>query len=329
MGETFFQHDRALVESEQIGPRTRIWAFVHVLPGAVIGEDCNICDHVFIENDVIIGNRVTVKCGVQLWDGVRLDDDVFVGPNVTFTNDPFPRSRQWVSPAITHVAEGASIGANATILPGVMIGKGSMVGAGSVITSDVPPHAIVAGNPSRIVGYSDTHSYRLHDAAPQRIPADDAISPSRIKGASVYRLPVIRDARGALGFAEIARPLPFLPKRYFVIFDVPSTEIRGQHAHRTLHQFLVCLQGSCEVVLDDGTIREEIALSTPTLGLHIPPMVWSTQYKYSSDAILLVLASDVYDADDYIREYDVYLATVRERTQSEGGPSGSDDKIDL
>lgn len=115
----FFQHERAIVESPNIGEGTRVWAFAHVLPGAVVGKDCNICDGVFVENDVVIGDRVTIKCGVQVWDGVRLEDDVFVGPNATFTNDPMPRSRQHLAkyPA-TVVRRGASIGANATILPG-------------------------------------------------------------------------------------------------------------------------------------------------------------------------------------------------------------------
>ena len=137
-----------------------IWAFAHVLPGARIGSDCNICDHVFVENDVVVGDRVTVKSGVQLWDGIRLADDVFVGPNVTFTNDPFPRSK--VYPASfpeTFVGPGASLGANATVLPGLTIGRDAMVGAGAVVTKDVPPHAIVVGNPARIVGYVDAGSW--------------------------------------------------------------------------------------------------------------------------------------------------------------------------
>src|SRR6266568_1668176 len=91
-----FAHPAALVESTRVGRGTRVWAFAHILPGAVIGEDCNICDHTFIEDDVVVGNRVTVKCGVQLWNGIRLEDDVFVGPNATFTNDPLPRSRQYL-----------------------------------------------------------------------------------------------------------------------------------------------------------------------------------------------------------------------------------------
>lgn len=148
---TCFIHPQALVESEKIGDRTRVWAFVHILPDAVVGSDCNICDHVFIENDVIIGDRVTVKCGVQLWDGLRIADDVFIGPNATFTNDRFPRSKQPFTLLETNVERGATIGANATILPGITIGENAMVAAGAVVTRDVPPDALVVGNPARII----------------------------------------------------------------------------------------------------------------------------------------------------------------------------------
>ena len=149
----YFKHPSALVESEKIGNNTRIWAFVHILPGAVIGQDCNICDHVFIEKDVVVGNRVTIKCGVQLWDGLRVEDDVFIGPNATFTNDAFPRSKQPFDLLITTIGRGASIGANATILPGMTIGEYAMIGAGTVVTSDVPPYALVVGNPGRVVRF--------------------------------------------------------------------------------------------------------------------------------------------------------------------------------
>jgi len=149
----YFIHSHALVESNNIGDSTRIWAFAHVLPDAIIGTDCNICDHVFIENDVIIGNRVTIKCRVQLWDGVRLEDDVMVGPNATFTNDLFPRSKQPFDLRQTLVKKGASIGANATILCGITIGEGAMVGAGAVVTKNVPARAVVIGNPARITRY--------------------------------------------------------------------------------------------------------------------------------------------------------------------------------
>ena len=147
-----FIHPSSDVQSKQIGEGTRVWQYVVILPGAVIGRDCNICSHCFIENKVVVGDRVTVKCGVQLWDGVTLEDDVFVGPNATFTNDLNPRSRNDAAKLLpTLVKKGASVGANATILPGLTIGEGAMVGAGSVVTKDVPPGCKVVGNPARIV----------------------------------------------------------------------------------------------------------------------------------------------------------------------------------
>lgn len=143
-------HPLSDVQSPRIGHGTRVWQYVVILPGATIGEGCNICAHCFIENDVAVGDRVTVKCGVQLWDGIRLGHDVFVGPNVSFANDRFPRSRQHPNRfEVTIVEEGASIGAGAVILPGIRIGAGAMVGAGAVVTRDVPPDATVVGNPAR------------------------------------------------------------------------------------------------------------------------------------------------------------------------------------
>ena len=147
-----FIHPSSDVQAKQIGEGTRVWQYVVILPGAVIGRDGNICSHCFIENKVILGDRVTVKCGVQLWDGVTLEDDVFVGPNATFTNDLQPRSRNSAAQLLpTVVKKGASIGANATILPGLTIGEGAMVGAGAVVTKDVPALTLVVGNPARIV----------------------------------------------------------------------------------------------------------------------------------------------------------------------------------
>jgi acetyltransferase-like isoleucine patch superfamily enzyme/dTDP-4-dehydrorhamnose 3,5-epimerase-like enzyme len=309
---TFFQHPNSLVETTQVGAGTRFWAFTHVLPGARIGADCNICDQVFIENDVTVGDRVTVKCGVQLWDGITLEDDVFVGPNATFTNDQFPRSRQYPeSFARTLVKRGASIGANATILPGLTIGPNARIGAGAVVTRDVPPNAIVVGNPARITGYDNAEV-----VAPSDRRAETGLRELAVKGAALHRMPMIRDLRGALTFGEINQHLPFTPERFFVVYDVPSREVRGEHAHLALHEFLVCLRGSCSVALDDGTVREEVVLDTPTIGLHIPPRLWRVHYKYSPDAILLSLCSDPYDASDYVRDYDDFLAMTRNASAS-------------
>lgn len=148
---TVFIHSQALVDSGAvIGEGTRVWAFAHILPGAEIGTDCNICDHTFVEGKVRVGNRVTLKCGVYLWDGLVLEDDVFVGPCVAFTNDLRPRSRKQPDHyPITSLRQGCSIGANATILPGLTIGRWAMVGAGSVVTRDVSAFALVVGNPGR------------------------------------------------------------------------------------------------------------------------------------------------------------------------------------
>ena len=143
-------HTLADVQSSHIGEGTRVWQFVVVLSGAKIGQDCNICSHCIIENDVVIGNRVTVKSGVQLWDGIRLGNDVHIGPNVTFTNDKYPKSRNSSFLCLeTWVDDGASIGGGSTILPGIHIGAGATVGAGSVVTKDVPPGVTVVGNPAK------------------------------------------------------------------------------------------------------------------------------------------------------------------------------------
>ena len=146
-----FIHERALVESDTIGSGTRIWAFAHVMPGAVIGAGCNVCDHTYLEGGVVIGDRVTIKSGVYLWDGLRIEDDVFIGPQATFTNDPFPRSRQPFEGTITVIRRGASIGAGAVLLPGITVGERAMIGAGSVVTKDVPSDVVVVGNPARVV----------------------------------------------------------------------------------------------------------------------------------------------------------------------------------
>ncbi len=145
-------HKLSDVQSKNIGKDTNIWQFCVVLPEARIGDNCNICANVFIENDVNVGNNVTIKCGVQLWNGVMIEDNVFIGPNVTFTNDLYPRSKQYPEKFVkTIIKQGASIGANATILGGITIGKNAMIGAGSVVTKDVPADEVWFGNPARFV----------------------------------------------------------------------------------------------------------------------------------------------------------------------------------
>ena len=154
MTTNFFKHSTALVESEQIGSGTRIWAYSHIMKGAKIGEDCNICDHSFIESGAILGNKVTVKNGVSIWDKVIIEDEVFLGPNVALTNDLWPRSKKSDWQIVeTLIKQGATIGANTTIVCGVVIGKYAMIGAGSVVTKDVPDYSLCYGNPARNRGW--------------------------------------------------------------------------------------------------------------------------------------------------------------------------------
>jgi acetyltransferase-like isoleucine patch superfamily enzyme len=309
-----FIHPEAICESDAVGAGTRVWAFAHVLPGAVIGRDCNICDGVFVENDVVIGDRVTIKGGVQVWDGVRLADDVFVGPNATFTNDRTPRSKQYPERFETTVVEaGASLGANCTILPGLVIGRDAMVGAGAVVTRPVPPHAVVAGNPARIIGYvdGDNRPQPSHPARSVQVPEDSnesRVVDVGVGGVQLYRLDAHSDLRGSLAAGELAKDLPFFePARMFLVYDVPNADVRGEHAHRECHQLLLCAHGSVSLLVDDGTDRAVVELDSPTLAVSIPPGIWGSQFNFSPDAVLVVLASHPYDGADYIRSYTEFL----------------------
>jgi acetyltransferase-like isoleucine patch superfamily enzyme len=152
--KNYFVHPNALVKSEQIGDDTRVWAFANVQETARIGSGCNICDHCFVENNVVIGNDVTVKNGVSLWDGLTIEDRVFIGPNAVFTNDIYPRSKVYHSEFVkTLIREGATIGANATVIAGHTVGRYAFIGAGSVVTKEVPDFTMWVGNPARLVGY--------------------------------------------------------------------------------------------------------------------------------------------------------------------------------
>ena len=293
-----FIHPKAICETEHVGANTRIWAFAHVLPGARIGENCTICDGVFIENDVVVGDAVTIKSGVQLWNGLTLEDRVFVGPNASFTNDRFSRSKRYPDQFLRTVVEAeASIGANATILPGKRIGFGAMVGAGAVVLHDVPPRAVAVGNPTCIVGYAGASEIDV--TIGQQLPSDFL--------AKLIYFQRFEERRGRLAVSE-GENLPFPPKRFFVVDRVPPVGVRGSHAHTKTHQFLIAVSGALTGIVDDGQRAFAIRLNRPDIGLYIPPLVWGLQLGHSAEAALLVLASEDYDPADYISDYRAFRA---------------------
>lgn len=301
-----FIHPTADVQSETIGEGTRVWQSSVVLKGAVIGKNCNICANTFIESDVVIGNNVCLKCGVYLWDGLRVGNDVFIGPNASFCNDRYPRAGvhdERRTLLKTTIKDGASIGTGAVILPGVTIGERAIVGAGAVVLKDVPPNAIVVGNPARIVGYVNAEKMSTDDRISRNV---FNVAPGRT-GARLYVVPHFGDVRGELNVMEFDRILPFPVKRMFYTYNVGSTDVRGEHAHKVCEQFLIAVHGSLNVIVDNGEVREEYTLDSPSRGLHLPAGCWGIEYKHSADCVLLVLASQSYESDDYIRDYNEFL----------------------
>jgi len=231
---------------------------------------------------------------------------VFIGPNVTFTNDLRPLSKEYPLKSLeTLVRRKASIGANATVLSGIIIGQNSVIGAGAVVTRSVPANAIVDGNPARIMDYVGSEKGTI----PKSYFDEDKIEQvqkTNIQGVTFHRFPWIKDLRGDLSVGLFKRDIPFVPKRYFLVFDVPTQRVRGEHAHKKCQQFMICVKGTCSVVAEDGLRREEFRLDKPNLGLYVPPMIWAVQYKHSHEAVLLVFTSEDYDPADYIREYDTW-----------------------
>jgi len=167
---------------------------------------------------------------------------------------------------------------------------------------------MVEGSPARIVGYVDAACGDSSNPAKPKFEL--GTSATHVVGVNMHRMPRVPDIRGSLTVGEFDRRIPFFAKLYFMVFDVPSMETRGEHAHRECHQFLICVRGSCAVVADDGNNRQEFLLDRPDIGIHLPPMVWGIQYKYSADAVLLVFASHYYDSADYIRDYSEFLLQV-------------------
>ena len=244
-----------------------------------IGQECIISPTAEIEPGVTIGSRAVLDAaGIRIRAGARLDAGCIIAEDVT-------------------------------------IGFDAWVRAGSVVLQSVPANAIVEGNPARVVGYRQSST---RDIAPipklidintvGRFDQRPCMLPLGVGKSALYIMRQVNDPRGSLTVGEVPTEVPFIPKRYFAIYGVPCSELRGEHAHRECEQFLLCLNGSVRVLIDDGYSRCEVILDRPEMGVYMPPMTWGAQYKYSSDAVLLVFASMQYSAEDYIRSYDEFLS---------------------
>lgn len=262
----------------------------------------------WVAPQALIGDRAVIKAGAYVCSGVVIGPEVHVGPNATFVE-----AREGEG-AGAQVEQGAWIGASATILPGIVIAAKAVVRPGAVVTRSVPPNAIVEGNPATIIGYVGADDRPLDAIHLPNTDAASGVEVTAARGVTLHRFPVIPDLRGTLSVGEFGRQIPFVPKRYFLVYGVPNREVRGEHAHINCQQFLICLNGSCAVIADDGSRRVEVTLDAPNLGLYLPPMIWGTQYKHTPDAMLLVFASDYYDSSDYIRDYPEFIHRIGETT---------------
>jgi acetyltransferase-like isoleucine patch superfamily enzyme/dTDP-4-dehydrorhamnose 3,5-epimerase-like enzyme len=261
-----------------------------------------ISPHAYVSELAEIGADCSIDAGAYLPRNVRTGSHVTIGPNVTFEGAGNAASGHDIV-----VGENVSIGAGAVICAGLTIASGSRVSPGAVVNRSVPQGAIVEGNPAQIVGYVDAQRQPLFPV--KQAPDQDEELP--VKGVRIVNFPVIPDLRGMLTVGEFEKQIPFVAKRYFMVYGVPNREVRGEHAHLECHQFLICVHGSCTVVADDGYRKAEIMLDSPSKGVYLPPLTWGIQYKYSDDALLLVFASHYYEAEDYVRNYDSFLKIVR------------------
>jgi len=303
-------HQTANIESSHIGENLQLSHFSVILAHAKIGNNVTIGSHCLIENDVNIGNQVTIRGGVQIWDRIDIEDNVFIDANVSFATEHSLKNKTGSEHICrTTIQEGVSIGANATISPNITIGKNAIISANTVVIRSVPPNAIVEGNPAKIIGYVDTKNHKTIYHEKSYLQTIGKIE-TTVTGVTFHTFRSVPDMRGELSVGEFEKEIPFKPLRYFLVFNVPTTETRGEHAHRKCHQFLIAVKGTVHVVADDGKNREEFVLERNNQGLYLPPMTWGIQYHYSSDAVLLVFASEYYDGSDYIRDYSEFMKLI-------------------
>jgi carbonic anhydrase/acetyltransferase-like protein (isoleucine patch superfamily) len=268
------------------------------LAGAIVCEGAVVPDRFECGEGCEIGPYAYVATGVRFEERVRVGARATLAPRGPGESGLLVRS-------------GVEIGAGVVVAGASVIERGARIEPGAVVTGDVPPFAIVVGNPGRVIGYVAPPAADGVPTAGKIEGAPPDVGARKLDtGASLLRFPEVVDLRGHLSFGEVGAHLPFAPKRFFLVYGVPSRSIRGEHAHRTLEEVLIAVAGSLRVSLTDGRLRSDVVLDDPTVGLHLPTGLWSTQYDYSPDAVLLVLASEPYDPASYIREYDEFARSA-------------------
>ncbi len=266
--------------------KTEIHTTASIAEGAVFSDDLHLGAFSVIEAGANIGRSVVIGSGAIISSNSTIDDCVAIASGVIFSADG------------VKVGEGAKIGANA-VIGRVHIGIGSEVMPATIVTKNVPPYAIVSGNPAQIIGYTATAEI---SAKPMSLANEDSLT-----GAKRLAIPKFSDLRGDLNVLEFNDQLPFAIKRLFYTYNIATSEIRGEHAHKECEQLLISVAGSLNVIVDDGGNREEYILDSPDTGLYIPAGCWAVMYKHTPDSVLLVLASLPYDEADYIRDYEEFL----------------------
>lgn len=248
-----------------------------------------------------MNNLNNIDFNYNFKNSAKIEDDVSIGQRVIFAGENIV------------IRSKVRIEDDSVIAGGVTIGQGAWVRGGSVVLFSIPANAIVDGKPAKVIGFvNEKVVNQPNDSSLISIKSfENVVRPAQISlnvgKSSLHLMRKIVDPRGSLSVGEVPSELPFSPARYFIVYNVPSVELRGEHAHRNCQQFLVCLHGSCRILLDDGYRRCEVFLDRPDMAVFMPEMIWGTQFCYSQDAVLLVFASRPYEVDDYIRTYDDFL----------------------
>lgn len=252
-----------------------------VAPDAGLGDGVNIGAGAIVESAADLADGVLVNVGAVIGRGVRIGGGVIVGRG-------------------------------AVVSPSVEVGLGAVINDGAVVTRAVPRNAVVEGNPAVIIGYVGLDGPEPMKPVRHQAPTSRAhhVVDTAVGGVQLHWVPEVRDLRGALVAGELGQQLPFVPQRYFMVFNVPTAEVRGEHAHHQCHQYLTAVEGTVHVIADDGRRRQEFVLDEERMGLYLPPKTWGVQYRYSHNCKLLVMASHPYDNADYIRDYGRFLEVV-------------------